>query len=192
MKKIICLWGGPGTGKSTTCAGIFNILKKKGFNVEMNREYVKDWVWDGRKIQDGDQVYITAKQAKKEATYIRQNLDFIITDSPLALTNFYGNIYDKYEKQFNACKKIVEQHHALCKDYGYTIEHIFLTRIKEYNKHGRLQDEQTAKEYDVQIEKFLMDYPINYMKIECSSNVEDEIVDRILNKPIYFGRQYTK
>jgi len=39
MKKIVCLWGGPGTGKSTTCAGLFSKLKQQKFNVEMNREY---------------------------------------------------------------------------------------------------------------------------------------------------------
>src|SRR5271156_5139176 len=89
MKKIVCLWGGPGTGKSTTCAGLFHKLKKLGLNVEMNREYVKDWVWEGREIISGDQVYITAKQARKEVLYMRKEMDIIITDSPLALTTFY-------------------------------------------------------------------------------------------------------
>src|SRR6266850_242904 len=118
MKKIICLWGGPGTGKSTTAAGVFNLLKKAGYNAEMNREYIKDWVWEGRKISDGDQVYITAKQLKKERTYIQKQLDFIVTDSPVALCTFYGDIYDKYEKEFGACKVIVKQHHQFCKDNG--------------------------------------------------------------------------
>lgn len=133
MKKIICLWGGPGTGKSTTCSGIFNRLKKLNYNCEMNREYIKDWVWEKREVLPGDQVYITAKQARKEIIYMRQNLDFIITDSPLALTSFYGDIYDKYEKMGGACKAIVKQHHEICKDLGYKIEHFFLIRKKQYN-----------------------------------------------------------
>lgn len=176
MKKIVCLWGGPGTGKSTTAAGIFNLLKKAGYNVEMNREYIKDWVWDGRPVQDGDQVYITAKQAKKEATYIRAGLDFIVTDSPLALTTYYGGIYDKYERQFNACKAVVKQHHALCKDHGYKTEHIFLRRTKAYNPAGRHQDEETARKYDGWIETFLKEYPINYTTMECDDTIESRIV----------------
>lgn len=181
MKKIVCLWGGPGTGKSTTCSGVFNQLKKLGYNAEMNREYVKDWVWEGRKIQHGDQVYITAKQMKKEASYIRNGLDFIITDSPLALTTFYGNIYDQYEKEFQACKAIVKQHHKFCKDHGYKIEHYFLIRTKAYNPAGRFQDEATARKYDEDIRVFLKDYGINFKEVPCDENVENVIVKDLLS-----------
>jgi len=182
MKKIVCLWGGPGTGKSTTCSGIFNKLKKMGFNAEMNREYVKEWVWEDRKILNGDQVYITAKQMRKEANYIRNGLDFIITDSPLALTTFYGNIYDKYEKEFQSCKQIVKQHHQFCKDNGYKVEHYFLIRTKEYNPAGRYQDEATARKYDNDIRVFLKEYGINFKEIPCDDNVEDVIIADLLKE----------
>lgn len=46
MKKIICLYGGPGAGKTTTSAGLFFKLKSMGHTCELNREYVKDWVWE--------------------------------------------------------------------------------------------------------------------------------------------------
>lgn len=179
-KVIVCLWGGPGTGKSTTCSGIFNLLKKAGYNSEMNREYVKDWVWEGRKINNGDQVYITAKQLKKEASYIRKGINFIVTDSPAALTTFYGNIYDKYEKEFGACKLIVKQHHQLCKDNGYKIEHYFLVRTKKYQPEGRFQDEKTAKTYDKKIKKFLKEYGITPKVITCDEFVEENIVNDLL------------
>lgn len=180
MKKIVCLWGGPGTGKSTTCAGLFSKLKSMGYNAEMNREYIKDWVWEKREVVPGDQIYITAKQARKEVIYMRNNLDFIITDSPLALTTFYGNIYDKYEAQHNACKAIVAQHHAICKDLGYKVDHFFLVRTKQYNPAGRNQDEETAKEYDGRIKQFLESYPINYKVIMCDENAEDNIIKELL------------
>jgi len=176
MKKIVCLWGGPGTGKSTTCAGLFHRLKTLGYNAEMNREYIKDWVWEKRRVLPGDQVYITAKQARKEVVYMRENLDFIITDSPLALTTFYGDIYDPYEKEFQACKAIVKQHHEICKSLGYKVEHFFLVRTKAYNPAGRNQDEQTAKEYDERIRAFLDNYPIKYRTIVCDDNAEQNIV----------------
>ena len=182
MKKIICLWGGPGTGKSTTAAGIFNLLKKQGFNCEMNREYIKDWVWEKRNILSGDQVYITAKQARKETIYMRQGLDFIITDSPLALTSFYGDKYDKYEKEFSACKAIVKQHHNVCKDLGYKVEHYFLVRTKNYNPSGRREDETTAKLYDEEIKTFLDTYPINYKIINCDNGVENSIIQDLLKE----------
>jgi len=176
MKRIICLWGGPGTGKSTTAAGLFNRLKKLGYNAEMNREYIKDWVWEKRSLIDGDQVYITAKQARKERIYMRQELDFIITDSPLSLTTFYGNIYDKYEREFGACMQIVKQHHQFCKDHGYKVDHYLLTRQKGYQGAGRFQSEQEAREIDGQLKIFLDGYPINYVEIPCDDNVEDNIM----------------
>lgn len=182
MRKIVCLWGGPGTGKSTTAAGVFNILKKKDFNCEMNREYIKDWVWEGRTINEGDQVYITAKHLKKEAALIRKGVEFIITDSPAALTSFYGDLYDKYERQFGACKQIVKQHHQLCKDHGYKIDHFFLIRTKAYQPEGRYQDEATARQYDIDIKKFLDDYGIRYEFIKCDEHVEENIVNKLLNQ----------
>ena len=180
MKKIICLWGGPGTGKSTTAAGVFNRLKKHGFNAEMNREYIKEWVWEKRSVLPGDQVYLTAKQARKEVIYMREGLDFIVTDSPLALASFYGDIYDPFEKFGQAARAIVKQHHEICKHYGYKVEHFFLVRTKPYNPSGRSQDEATAKEYDGRIRSFLEAYPINYKTVVCDDFVEDAIIRELL------------
>lgn len=52
---IINLIGGPGSGKSTTAAGLFYKLKKLGYNCEMSLEFAKDKVMD-------DQIYIFGKQ----------------------------------------------------------------------------------------------------------------------------------
>lgn len=182
MKKIVCLWGGPGTGKSTTCAGIFHRLKTMGFNTEMNREYIKEWVWEKRKVLPGDQVYVTAKQARREVIYMREGLDFIVSDSPLALATFYGDTYDPFEKFGQASKSIVKQHHEICKHYGYKVEHFFLIRTKNYNPAGRNEDEQTAKEFDVKIREFLDSYPIKYNVVQCDANVEDTIIKHLLKK----------
>lgn len=179
-KHIIALWGGPGAGKSTTCAAVFAELKHRGFNTEMNREYVKDWVWEERKIRDGDQVYITAKTARKEAQYIRNGLDFIVTDSPLALTVYYGNIYDKYEQQHQACKQIIKQHHQLCIDHGYKVDHFLLTRVKAYNPLGRYQTEEQARAMDGEIKAFLAAYPIKYTEVDAGPGVVEEIISRVI------------
>lgn len=40
--KVINLFAGPGSGKSTTCAGVFSKLKLAGVNCEMALEYAKD------------------------------------------------------------------------------------------------------------------------------------------------------
>src|SRR3990167_3023132 len=101
MKKIICLYGGPGSGKSTMAALLFGKIKQLGFNCELNREYIKEWYWEKRQIQPGDQTYFFAKMSRRERTYILNNLDFIITDSPLIITHFYGLKYDEMEQKYN-------------------------------------------------------------------------------------------
>lgn len=162
MKKIICLYGGPGAGKSTTAAGVFYELKKLGYNSEMNREYIKDWVWEGREFNEGDQTYFFAKQSRKERILIKNGLDFIITDSPLILTHFYGMKYDWLEQNFNTSEIMLKHHHEFCKRYGYKIEHFILTRTKDYNPAGRYQTEDEARQFDDEIRALLDKKDIKY------------------------------
>jgi len=175
MKKIICLYGGPGSGKSTTAAGLFYELKMRGFNCEMNREYIKDWVWEGRKFDEGDQTYFFAKQSRKERILIRNGLDFIITDSPLILTHFYGLKYDWMEQNFNTSEIMLKHHHEFCKKYGYKTEHFILQRTKDYNPAGRFQSETEAKKFDSEIQALLDAKEIKY------SIIAGNPVETILN-----------
>jgi hypothetical protein len=180
MKKIICLWGGPGTGKSTTSAELFALLKKLDYNCELNKEYIKDWVWEKRNIIPGDQVYIFAKHARKERIYMKSNLDFIITDLPLALCAFYSRLYDKYERENGACAAMLKQHYSFCFEHGYEIKHYYLNRLKKYNPEGRYQDEDGAKQLDLQILDFLKEFNIEYESVDCDENCAKVLVTKIL------------
>jgi len=170
MKRIICLYGGPGAGKSTLAAELYTILKKAGHNCELNREYVKEWVWEGRKIKEGDQTYFFAKQSRKERQYIEQNLDFIITDSPLVLTHFYGLKYDPMERECNTSLIMLQHHHIFCKKRGYKVDHFFVKRNGAYNTAGRYQSEEEATSYDIEIRQLLASLNI---KLDDVSNVQD-------------------
>jgi ABC-type dipeptide/oligopeptide/nickel transport system ATPase component len=180
VKKIVCLWGGPGTGKSTTAAGVFSLLKKKGYNAELQREYVKNWVWEGRAIKPGDQTYIFCKQARVERQYMDAGIDFIISDSPMALSILYGELHDDYERRFRACELLLKQHHAYCQDKGYKVDHFFLQRQKAYNPAGRFQTEDEAKGIDKQCIDLLGRLKINYETLVCGSDIEMQIVERVI------------
>lgn len=186
MKKIICLYGGPGAGKSTLAAGLFYRLKCLGLTCEMNREYIKDWVWEGRKIRPGDQTYYFAKQARKERVYMENGVDVIITDSPLILTHFYGLKYDHFEQTSNTSLVMLKHHHEVCKYYGFKVEHFVLTRTKAYDPKGRNQDEATAKQYDAEIQDMLDSVGIKYTKIDANSGEDalDQIVEYLRNPPL--------
>jgi tRNA uridine 5-carbamoylmethylation protein Kti12 len=172
MKKIICLYGGPGTGKTTGACALFARVKELGYNAELNREYVKDWVWEGRKIHPGDQTYFFAKSARKERILMRNGVEFIITDSPLILTHFHGMRHDIFEQSHNTSKILLEHHHAICKHYGYKIDHYFLKRNKPYNPSGRFEDEATAKAMDGELKDFLDNFGIKYKNINSVSEIE--------------------
>lgn len=172
-KRIVCLYGGPGLGKSTTCAGVFYQLKQKGYRCEMNREYVKEWVWEGRKIKPGDQTYFFAKAARKERQYMEAGLDFIITDSPLILTHLYGTLYDTFEQEYNTSLKMLEQHHAICRHYGYKVDHFLLKRSKTYEPLGRNENEEQAKDIDGLCIDLLKQRHIRFTEISGSDPVAD-------------------
>lgn len=180
-KKIICLYGGPGAGKSTTCAGLFYKLKLLGFNCEMNREYIKEWVWEGRDIRDGDQTYFFAKQSRRERLYMKNGLDFIITDSPLILTHYYGMKYDSLEKNHNTSLMMLKHHHEFCKEKRYKIEHFLLNRTKEYNPAGRYQTEDEAKKFDIEIADMLNGLNIKYREIKGDELAVENIIKNLEN-----------
>lgn len=176
IKQIICLYGGPGSGKTTTCAGLFYKLKLRHFNAEMNQEYIKNWVWEGRDIKPGDQTYFFAKQSRKERMLILQKLDFIITDSPLVLTNFYGQKYDSMEKEHNTSLNMLQNHHEFCKKHDYKVEHFFLNRAENYTQSGRFQTETEARALDEELKAYLRAFPIKFHEVDATETTVDEIL----------------
>jgi tRNA uridine 5-carbamoylmethylation protein Kti12 len=179
MKKIICLYGGPGAGKSTTCAGLFYRLKLAGYNCEMNREYIKEWVWEGRAPRSGDQTYFFAKMARRERLYMDVGLDFIITDSPLILTHFYGLKNDPYEQLTNTSLAMLKNHHQYCKAKGYKVEHFIIERAKPYSEVGRFETEEKARAFDIEIRDMLDSMSIKYANVVGDIGCVDSILKEL-------------
>lgn len=174
-KRIICLYGGPSTGKSTTCAGLFYKLKIAGYECEMNREYIKDWIFEEREPSPGDQSYFFAKMARKERIYINYGLDFIITDSPLILTHYYGMKHDLLEQMTNTSLAMLKHHHRYCQHKNYKVDHFYIERAKKYSSCGRVHSEEESLQCDKEIKKMLEDFSINYKTvvgdIDCVDNI---------------------
>jgi nicotinamide riboside kinase len=171
MCQVINLYGGPGTGKSTTAAGLFAKMKQAGLKVELVREYAKDLVYDGRHniIQD-DQLYIFAKQNRR-MRMLHDHVDYIITDSPLFLSVVYGKLYENMSYTFS--ELILEYYKK------YDNINIFITRNLEehsYQKYGRDQTQVEAIKIDESIKNDLYAYGIPYNKFNYSNN---ELVDKI-------------
>jgi SpoVK/Ycf46/Vps4 family AAA+-type ATPase len=172
MKKIVCLYGGPGTGKSTTAAALFASLKYKSLNVELVREYIKDWVWEGRKVLPQDQFYLLAKQARKEKILFEEN-DYIITDSPLHVGAFFEQ---RHEQAPFIAPIVIQKHHSYAKEHGFEHVHVFLKRIKPYNSKGRFETEEQAQQVDKDMAKFLTDQGVFWHNIVADTNAPGDIL----------------
>ena len=140
--EVINFFGGPGSGKSTTAAEVFALMKHRGVNVELVREYAKDVMWEGRLSLFANQLYILAKQNKRMDD-LQGKVDLIITDSPLIMQEVYLNQQSAY---YFALEQLVRR----C-FYEFSNFNVFIERVKPYNPKGRMQTEMQAREIDDQL-----------------------------------------
>lgn len=155
---VINLFCGPGGGKSTLAADIYVQMKKANKSVEMVREVAKEWAWEGREIGRFDQMAIIGEQMKRENS-LYGRVDYIITDSPVAL----GAFYLEYNHKVNFMTKMVLDFYQDAKIYNITYKNFFLKRPRTYEANGRYENKFEA----VTIDKHLKNYlKINNLKCQ--------------------------
>jgi len=162
VSTIINLYGGPGTGKSTTMALVFAGMKLRGQEVEMAPEWVKGPVWAGQTDILEDQLYITAKQ-NHILTRLYGKVETIITDAPL----LQGLVYCQ-----NPLLQEVIRESARC----YRNEHVFLRRVKPFRQRGRVQDEAKSRRLDFEIEFMLTEEVDSFVSITADANAAAAIM----------------
>lgn len=154
--KIVNLFSGPGTGKSTTAAALFAELKYLNVNAELIQEAAKDAAWEGRGGKFfAAQQYILGEQSWRQWR-LRDDCDIAVTDSPLPLGLVY--MQDSFPAQ-SLRQAILEDFHS------YHNFNVFIERNKPYNNKGRLQNEEEAKELDGLIRDMLYENSIPYVSI---------------------------
>lgn len=154
--KVLNLYGGPGTGKSTTAAGVFSALKQDGVNCEYVQEYAKDKAWELGHSSIGTPKVFKAQEYVFAQQHFRlrrcaDDVDIIVTDSPLLL----GLIYMPEDFELPSLPLVIQEAYSV-----YDNLDIFLERVKVYNPKGRLQTEESAKGLDVKILSMLLDSPV--------------------------------
>ncbi len=173
MKKpiVVNLTGAPGAGKSTGAAKIFSDLKQRGINCELVCEFAKDKTWEHNLTALGCQEYIFGKQSYRLAR-CRNDVDVIITDSPLPLTIVY-----------NSNEAIKDSLPKLVMDIYNTYENInfFLIRVKPYNPKGRNQTEEESNEKSNEIRELYNTFGIDYEVVNGDSEGYQYIVNRVIS-----------
>jgi glutathione peroxidase-family protein len=169
MKPLVVnLLGGPGTGKSSVRAGVFHDLKFKGIDCEEALEYAKDLTWKKSQFTLKNQIKVFGEQHDRLFRLLEQ-IEVIITDSPLLLTPIYDN-----RKSNLLTELAMEEYNSM---WNYTI---FLTRHKPYNPNGRNQTEEEAKQIDNKILNFLINRKIEFETIVGNSTCKEYIVNKVL------------
>lgn len=167
---VVNLYGGPGTGKSTTAAMVFSLLKQKGVNAEYVPEFAKDLTWHGRQETLRDQVYVLGKQHHK-LFMLSEQVDVVVTDSPILLTLYYG------KDHFESLRELALDLYLTYDNYD-----IFLKRSKPYNPRGRNQTEEEAKNIDLEIERILEQHSPQWSKVDTTPQVAQCIADAVMWK----------
>ncbi len=176
MTIIVNLFGGPGSGKSTSAAGIFSALKRESISCELVTEYAKEVVWSENTSLLDDQKHIFDVQFERQRRLVGK-VDYVITDSPILLSVVY------YKRRMKALNQELNEYHQMMLDYFKSTFSIFsnmnwlINRAKPYQQVGRVQSEEEAKKIDDEILTALseMDMLFNLSETDSMIAIDDVV-----------------
>lgn len=171
---VINLYGGPGSGKSTTAAGLFHTMKKKNMKVELVTEVAKEFVYDNCLEMLRDQMLVLALQNHRLERLRDTEVEYVISDSPLLLSAFYG---EKYGLHPNITVPAVKALHAT-----YNNMEVFIERTKPYSTLGRLGTEEGNIKKDAEIQKLLEEQGLYYTFKDDGALIENIMFYMDINK----------
>lgn len=167
MKPRINLFGGPGVGKSTLAAKLFAHLKQEGTNVELVQEVIKQWAYEGRKIQPWDCVSLFGHQFEAEQRLLQNGVQHIITDSPLLLQCIYAQLIHDCPAYWELA--IISKMF----DKTWPAINLFVCRpTTAYETYGRYETYEAAIKMDEDIENILASHMVQYHCIHPDSVID--------------------
>jgi hypothetical protein len=165
---IVNFLAGPGAAKSTMAAHTFAELKWLGIKCELATEYAKEKVWEGSTNVLNDQRLVYGEQYHRVWSPA-QKVDVVITDSPVILSAIYSKPDDIL------LRSLIIEDFKKFKNLNF-----FISRKKEYVNEGRLQNEEQAREKDMEIKKILVDNNIEFIEIPGVRASVNNVVQVIL------------
>jgi len=179
--KVINLFAGPGAGKSTTAAGLFNLMKLSGEKVELVMEYAKDLTYEKNASRLGNQMTILGEQFNRLHRLVGQ-VEWIITDSPLLL----GTMYATGPFKSAGFTGTVLWAFDVFDNVNFVID-----RHKEYVSWGRNQTEDEAKAIDRRVTAMLDGIGLEYGVIDGTQDapraiyraIKGEVVESLPDVP---------
>ena len=160
--KVVNMWAGPGAGKSTASAGLFNLMKSMGHRVELVTEYAKDLTYEQNFGSLKNQFLIAAMQDQR-LRRLEGNVEWAITDSPLPLGIHYCT--REYEEWV---PEAIEAAYDRYDNFDFLVR-----RCKRYQTYGRTQTEHEALAIDVSIKAIFDDFT-DHMSVEQAWEVKGD------------------
>jgi len=104
------------------------------------------------------------------------NLDFIILDSPLLLSMFYG-------QKYNTTSKYLDD--LIYYEYSkYNNINIFLNRVAEFDPFGRVQTKEESDQDSKDLKNFLMSKHIQFTEYESNDSLAGHIAYSLITNKI--------
>lgn len=170
--KVINLWAAAGAGKSTTAAGLFNMMKVLGLSVELVTEYAKDLTYAKDFGSLRNQLAILGEQDRRLRRLVGQ-VEWAITDSPLPLGIVY--MTPEYRDWLTAA--------TWCAFERYDNRNVFINRVKPYVQSGRNQTEAEATALDKTVFKL-------YLAAAAGGNEDTCITDGDAEAPYRIAKEF--
>jgi len=169
----INIFGGPGTGKSTTAAGLFYVMKLDNNRVEYIQEYAKDLTYGNDDVKLSDQLLLLGEQHHRMFR-LKDQVDFIIHDAPFINGMAYAS---------NDLIPLDEYQNLILALYNrYNHINIFLQRNvdeHEYQEYGRAQTLEQSQEKDILIKELLNKYNLPFYEVLMGKESVQEIYNII-------------
>ena len=153
-------------------------MKDRQMHVELVTEYVKAWAWEKRTPVSYDQFYFFGKQTRREYT-LAGAVDFVVTDAPSLLTAYYTQVFGDPSTAALFRSMCLEYRRMLEAD-GHKFVDIWLERIKPYDPRGRFQNEDGAKQIDVDLLTFLQSMKLKLQYVKGNMEAADHVIQTIL------------
>lgn len=167
MTKVINFIAAPGVGKSIMAAKLFALMKLEGLDVELVSEYAKELVWEERHETMKDEAYLLGKQHHR-LFRLNNKVDYIVTDRPLILSQFYNSKYGDSSEEF--------KNFALHLTRKYYNINIFLNRTRAYETKGRNQTEEESVEFSNEIRQMLDELREPYSVWDVAHDLPERIL----------------
>ena len=163
--KVINIFAGPGSGKSTTAVTLFSKLKKLNKKVEYVSEFAKDLTYEKSFKTLDDYLYIFAQQ--HHMLYrLKDEVDYAICDGSFLLGYVFYNQKSIYDKKL--FKKMLLDVFKSYDNINYFLERKDIV----YQNYGRNESLKDAIKLDAKILRMLQVEDIKYKLINSKSSTK--------------------